>query len=720
MRESPGNFKTRQISAVKPKIMKNLIFWTLTLGLFLVNLTIFGQAKPDPEEKMPGMHLLPTAKQAHKSGKNLQEEYVHHMYLTGEGSYAPLAALQFSEAFRLEQLDATMKNKMPRYRDQSFKDVLGNDETTWSLKLHQSPDLYFKSEPGPDDMIWSYGWLPKPFKADNDKTFEAGWYYSKIPPRRIGDRLNGGIPYTQNEYILYLDLHVLYPNIPEFSGDDNPARYLAWILMGCGNPCMPVEIPFKEISEPKEEPLVENRTYQQPVVYQTQTVVEYVPVYAGSNWVVQQQSVGFGFSWGFGFGCQSAPMWYSYCGAVGYNPCGFNYCQNFQPQQSFQYVNNYEYITNNYFEGDTYVFEGDTYNFFNNEEEPVDEDGNPVLGENGETGGNGGGPALGENGEVTGDGNGNGNGNNGSGVLGGGIKPYDGGGVVDAGPEHRSESDEYTSLSSLGLSSFGEEPDTFKKPTVPNKPSTFVEGNVSGMTVGEISPTNNSEISTRPGINPALQQESFFNDLLASRDDGLNLSATRPTTERPTTTPVARPQAEVQRVPTQTGTSRPSGNQNQVNRPNVVSDRPTSQASTDFVPERPVGNQGSTTPTSRPQATRPTTERPTTTPVARPQAEAQRTPAATRQPQRVPQAQTAQRVPTQTGTSRPSGNGSSVRPTQNVSPMQTRPPQQIRPAQQQSSMRTPSFAGNTRPSGGGSSFSRGVGSGGSRQMSRRR
>jgi|GEM_PF-4480032 len=540
--------------------MKNkLIFWTLTLGLLFANLTILGQAKPDPSEKMPEMHLLPTAKDAHKSGKNLRPEYVHNLYLTGEHSNSPLTALQFSEVYRLEQLDATIHNNFPQYQDQSFRDVLGNDETTWSKKLHQSPEVYFKAfAPGEDDMIWSYGWLSQNFKADNDKTFEAGWYYSKIPPRRVGDKLNGGLPYTENEYILYLDLHVLYPNIPEFSGDDNPARYLAWTLMGCGNPCMPAELPFKDFVQPKD-PVAENKTYQQPVVYQTQAVVEYVPVYVGSNWVVQQQ-VGFGVGWSIGFsvGCQPAPMWYSYCGSVGYNPCGYNYCPTFQPLPQYTYVNNnYEYITNNYYAGDTYnynifegdtnIFEGDTYYVYNPEPDPEPEpEGTPILGENGDGDPNPdppkpeGTPVLAENGPNLGN---NGDGSGGDGNTGGGDDGEGGkgeggvlGGGIAAEDEFRSSPDDLVGLSELdliGSSNKEEKPDS--KPEVAamstNNTTSFVDGSVVGMTVGNSTSTITEEVAEIPsvkkpdsfkplvGINELLQSESFMAELLADRQN---------------------------------------------------------------------------------------------------------------------------------------------------------------------------------------------------------
>lgn len=279
------------------------------------------------------MTLLPTAKNAHKTGKNLSESEIHTMYRTGEGSNASVEALQFSEEYRLEQLDIAVHELLPQYSDATYRTVLGENP---SQKLHENKEFFTVFLPGKNDSIFSYGYLKDEYQFGGE-TYPPGWYFDKIRPRTKGDQIGGGVPYTEDEYILYLDLYKVYPQISEFAGDNNPARYLSWILMGCGNPCMPPRPPFMGLGS-------NNSTNNSDTFVSSD---QYQPAYNGSSgWYVQTN---WGYSNCCGCGCYQAPMYYNYCGGTYYNQWG-NSC-GWAPSQPY-YVDNSSVV---------YVYEGDTY-----------------------------------------------------------------------------------------------------------------------------------------------------------------------------------------------------------------------------------------------------------------------------------------------------------------------------------------------------------------------
>lgn len=385
------------------------------IGLLLVNLKLnaqveyFNEKNPRPEE----VTLHPTMKNAHK-GTNFSVDEVRLAHLKGLNSYVPI---DVQNTFTIEKVRTMFSYYQPDVKDIDAwivqNTVLGQDQNSWSEKTFS----YLVSGPTPTTTILSGGYQSQ--KASG----------SQIGPKMI-ERMpykRGNRGYTEDEQFLYLDLgKVCY--LPEYQG-----VLVLWISLGCGNHVFPYTPPGLVVTQQ---------------VVQTQPVVEPQRAW-GSDWVVsieyytvQQPLV------------QMPPQNYNYCGVsyqwgFNYNPCWWSPavyyptncwgCTTYVPQQPI--TNNYYYEGDTYItnEGDQIINEGDVINegdivIVNNNNPPVDEgnddDGSPVLGENGdnnpptdESGNDDGSPNLGENGPNLGN-NGEGTGNDennndGGGNLGG-------------------------------------------------------------------------------------------------------------------------------------------------------------------------------------------------------------------------------------------------------------------------------------------------------------
>jgi len=355
------------------------MFFMALIGLIFVNNK--GANAQDPALKTPGMKLLPTYVQAHKSGKPIPAELVLEIQRTGKFSNVPLGDLSKATIYRIKTVASTFEEVTGTPLD--LENYLGQEEESWHEKIN-NPDNGFLAlnATSPGRKIWTYGWLPSTFTAPDGTEFQPGWYYFDRHLYKVGEK-----KYTQNnEGTIDLNCGKIFPDIQGMQG-----VFIAWYADGCANPCLPDVLPFKQ-------PLAEKRGRGRREGL--------LDPFTGSSWVVMA-------------GCCNippAPQYFQYCGGIGFG-FGFNYCPLYVPMFGnscgggfVNYPSGGGNVTN-IFEGDniTTINEGDNIIIINNpvveDDGPVlppngDDDGGPILGDNGD-----GGPVLGDNG-LTGNGSG--------------------------------------------------------------------------------------------------------------------------------------------------------------------------------------------------------------------------------------------------------------------------------------------------------------------------